>query len=50
MRMCKKRPRLKRISVGVNPLFYCRADELFLCRFHQAVNVGDIVIVLEKIG
>ena len=27
-----------------------REDRLFFCRFHQAVNVGNVVIVLEEIG
>lgn len=32
--------------------FFCifLSEELFLCRFHQAVNVCNVVIVLEEIG
>ena len=46
--MQKTTPAETNLSRGES--IYCRADELFLCRFKQTVNVGDIVIVLEKIG
>ena len=45
--MQKTTPAETNLSRGI---IYCRADELFLCRFKQTVNIGDIVIVLEKIG